>query len=442
MELSSKPITKEADCFSMKKKQNKLTTTAVVMCALGAIFYCYEYYLRVAPSVMREELKGAFLLNEASFGYLAFSCYYFAYIIMQIPVGTMTDRFGPRRILTFACFLCAFGTYLFATTSQVWVAEIGRFLVGFGSAFAYVGALKLSNIWLPRKYFAFMAGFCTALGMLGAMSGSITMSYLVGLMGWRPTLYYSVIIGFVLMLILWLVLRDTNKGVNIANSPSYKTAEIEEAVHQQFECLKEIMKSPQMWITGMIGCLTFLPISGFAEAWAPSFLETVGMSKRDAANGTSMMFLGFALGGPIWGIISDKIKSRRFPLMVGSFISASLMAWLILFPSTSQSEMYCLLFLCAFFASAEILIFAVSDDLSHSAVNATAVAFINMITMVGGFVLPWLIGKLLDNSLQLVDDTPSLTTQDYSSALAVLPAALLLAGVLSCILKESYRRHY
>ena len=65
-----------------------------------------------------------------------------------------------------------------------------------------------------------------------------------------------------------------------------------------------------------------------------------------------------------------------------------------------------------------------------------------MVVMVGGVVLPPLIGKLLDNSLQMVDGLPSLTIHDYSSALAILPAALLLAGILSALLKESYRKHY
>ncbi len=437
MDLSSKSVSEE---FYMKKKGSEsLTATAVIMCLLGAIFYCYEYYLRVAPSVMSAELKETFLLGEAAFGHLA-ACYYYAYTPMQIPVGIMTDRFGPRRILTFACFLCAFGTYLFAATSQIFVAQIGRFLVGFGSAFAYVGVLKISNDWLPHRHFALMAGLCTALGMFGAMSGSVTMSYLVEAVGWRDTLYYAVVVGVILALILWLVLRDKEKEKT--STALHKPVDMDDMVHRQFVHLKEMVKSSQMWINAIIGCLTFLPITGFAEVWAVRFLEAAGMSRYDAAIGASMMFFGFALGGPVWGVISDAVKSRRLPLMIGSFVAAGLMALVILFPSNSLMWMYPLLFFSAFFASAEILIFAVSNDLSRSSISATAVAFTNMATMVGGMVLPTLIGKLLDNAQLVVNGLPVLTIRDYSSALAILPAALVLAGVLSYVLKESYRRHH
>jgi len=407
---------------------------AITMCVLGAVFYCYEYYLRVAPSVMSAELKEVFGLGEASFGYLA-ACYYYAYTPMQIPVGIMMDRFGPRRILTFACFLCAFGTYLFASTVEITLAQVGRFLVGFGSAFAYVGVLKISSIWLPSKYFAMMAGLCTAMGMLGAIGGEVSMTYLVEMVGWRETLNYSVVVGLILTLLLWLVLRDGTQ-----HSQDSQTESLSEVVHHQFNGIKEMIYSSQMWISGLIGCLTFLPITGFAEIWAVSFLQSTGMSKDQAAFGSSMVFLGFAIGGPIWGIISDLIQSRRIPLILGSFISAGLMALLVFFPSDSIAWMYTLLFFSAFFASVEIIIFAVSNDLSRPSVNGTAVSFINMFTMIGGALIPPIIGEILDSSIQLVDNMPVLTAADYSQALAVIPVGLLLSGILSIFLRESYRK--
>jgi len=171
-----------------------------------------------------------------------------------------------------------------------------------------------------------------------------------------------------------------------------------------------------------------------------SFLQSTGMSKPQAAVGSSMVFLGFAVGGPLWGIISDTIQSRRVPLACGSFIAAVLLGLAIFFPSNSIAWMYSLLFFGAFFASVEIVIFAVSNDLSRASVSATAVAFTNMIVMVGGACLPPLIGKMLDNATQLVDNMPMVTSYDYATALAILPIALVIAGILSLLLKESYSR--
>lgn len=415
-----------------------MTGLVVSMCVLGAVFYCYEYFLRVAPSVMAFELKSAFSLSDAAFGNLA-ACYYYAYTPMQIPVGMMMDKYGPRRILTFACLCCVLGTYLFAVTSNVLLAQIGRFLVGFGSAFAYVGILKISDIWLPRKYFVLMAGLASALGMAGAIIGQITMAFMVKSMGWQVTMQYSAYAGIFLMFALLLVLRDEvpQDGKNRLKAES-SISEL-----KVIAGLIEIIKNRAMWMNGVIGCLTFLPLSAFGELWAVPFLETVGFTKAEAALGSSMVSLGFAIGGPCFGIYSEYIKSRRIPLAIGSFISAFFMFLAIAMPSLSKLWMFSLLFLSGFFAAAEILVFAIGNDLSRKEVTATAAAFTNMMVMVSGVIIPPVIGKLLDNSHRIGVDgqLSSIAVHDYTIALMILPVALVLAGFLSIHLKETYKSH-
>lgn len=423
--------------------EKTLTGLAFAMCALSAIFYCYEYYLRVAPSVMSVELKTTFLLSDAAFGHLA-AFFYYAYTPMQIPVGMMMDKFGPRRILTFACICCVAGTYLFASTHTILIAQIGRFLVGFGSAFAYVGVLKISNDWLPRKYFALMAGLTTALGMFGAMSGELTMASMVNSIGWQSTLQYSIYVGIALTVALWLILRDGRKDKNTLEHSieGNLNSNSESSSVSVLTGLKWMLKSRTMWINGLIGCLTFLPLSAFAELWAVPFLESVGFNKPEAAMGSSMIFLGFAIGGPCFGVISEMMASRRIPLMLGSFVSAFFLFLAILMPSTSKLWMYSLLFFSSFFASVEILVFAVSNDINRKEVSGTAAAFTNMVVMLGGAVLPPLIGKLLDNSQQLSITTglSFVATNSFGSALIVLPVALVLAGFLSLWLRETYQQ--
>lgn len=420
----------------VKVPSRSLTWLGFSMCSLAAIFYCYEYYLRVAPSVMSAELKSTFLLSDAAFGHLA-ACYYYAYTPMQIPVGLLLDRFGPRRVLTLACLMCAVGTYLFAATHSILLAQLGRFLVGFGSAFAYVGVLKISDVWLPKKYFALMAGISTTLGMLGAISGAISMSALVSRVGWQSTLYYSVWAGLILTVILWFVLKDRNPLES-----SSKDAFLAPRVLTVLQGLMKMVKNRQMWINGCIGCLTFLPLTAFAELWSVPFLETVGFTRSDAALGASVMFFGVAVGGPCWGLLSDYWKSRRMPLMIGSLCAAFFMLLLILFPSTSKSWMYTLLFLTSFFTSAEILVFAVSNDQNPKEVCATAAAFTNMFTMVGGALVPPIIGKILDSTLHIQQGLPVSSASDYTMALMAIPVGLLLATVLSFNLKESYTQSH
>lgn len=401
---------------------------AFTMCFLGMLFYCYEYYLRVAPSVMKAELQASFHLTETSFGYLV-AFYYYAYTLMQIPVGLSIDKFGPRRVLTFACAVCVLGTYCFATTTYTPIAQLARFMIGFGSAFAYVGVLKLTNDWLPAKYFAPVTGLCNTLGMLGAIFGEVTMEYLVQIMGWQSTLHYAVIAGVALMITLWLVLKDKT-------SDSIQKEETL-TLNSILKALLVLARNRQMWLIGLIGCFTFLPISGFAEVWAPNYLEMVGLTKSQAAWGSSLVFLGFAFGAPTWGYLSERTKSRRMPLITSSVAAAICMLYVLWMPSDNVSVMYTMLFLTGFFASVEILIFAVGNDISDSRASATAAAFSNMVITIAGALLAPIVGLILDSSLKASGQgIPSITY--YSSALTIIPACLILASILALVLKESH----
>jgi fucose permease len=84
----------------------------------GAAFFFYAWVLRVAPSVMVEELMRDFSVGAAVLGHLS-AAYFYGYAGMQIPVGILLDRFGPRRLMTVAAFVCAGGCVLFATAETL-----------------------------------------------------------------------------------------------------------------------------------------------------------------------------------------------------------------------------------------------------------------------------------------------------------------------------------
>jgi len=99
------------------KSRYKLIFISIFMCILGSLFYHYEYYLRVVPGVIRPELKLAYNISEAGFGFLV-GLYYWAYVPLQLIVGLTMDVLGPRKALTIACFISALGTYFFAGTDN------------------------------------------------------------------------------------------------------------------------------------------------------------------------------------------------------------------------------------------------------------------------------------------------------------------------------------
>ncbi len=412
------------------------TTSSImpwVICGLGALFYCYEYLLRITPSVITEELMHLYNLTATEVG--LFSAYYYhAYVPMQIIVGLLMDRYGPRHLLTLACVMCAFGTFLFANGYSLSIAELGRFLVGFGSAFAFVGALKLATIWLPPHRFALVSGIITCLGMVGAMIGDILLRNLVNHVGWQTTIHASAAIGIVLTVMIWVIIRDVNPQHAVLHSQPLNFRGL---IHGLWGAIK----NPQIWLNGMIGLLLYLSLSAFAELWGIQYLEqSHGLSKTAAANANSLIFLGWAVGGPLWGLFSDIIRLRRLPILLASVFALITILVILYVPGLSDIQLYLLLFAFGLASSAQILVFAVARETTHMRMTGTAIALTNFFVMVGGNVFQPVIGKLLDMRWTgtLEEGIRIYTPQAYEFALSVLPIGVALAIVIAFFVRETH----
>lgn len=423
-----------------KDRSGLVKMLAWTVCALGAIFYSYEYFLRISPSVMSAELMQHFKISATVFGGVS-AFYYYSYVPMQVPVGMLMDRFGPRRLLTLACAICVGGTYLFVASDSLTLAALGRFLVGFGSSFAFVGVLKLATIWLPPSQFAFFVGLSSALGTAGAITGDILLTRLVHVMGWRDTVFLSAALGIVLVLLLWFIVRDTHiithkKGLKVRHQRA--SSFVRELI--------VILSNPQMWIVGLIGCCIYLPTTVFGELWGILYLEHGRfLMPVQAGIGVSALFLGYTIGAPLIGGLSDLLKTRRKLLLIGALISTVLMTILLYVPDLTRIQIYILLFALGIAYSAQALVFVISRELSAKGFAGTAIAVTNMMVMLGGMFFQPLIGVLLDFSWGA---GAPLTTHlhkynvydiiDYQFALSIIPAGIFLAFILTFFLKETY----
>lgn len=401
---------------------------------LGGLFYCYEYFLRVTPSMMTNELMQAYQLDAAMLGHLA-AFYYYAYTPMQLPVGLLIDHYGPRRLLIFACLICVMGTLLFAISDRLLLAQMGRFLVGLGSAFGFVSVLKLATLWLPIRRFAMIAGLATTAGMIAAIIGDNAMALLVHWTGWRNTAYISAILGVALAALIAALMPDSYQ------KPSQSQwVELKQLLKGTYQFIKDY----RIWLNGIIGCILYLPLSAFAELWGVPYLQNVmHYSASEAASTISAVFLGWAIGGPIAGRISDVTENRLLPMLLGAVSCGAIISIILAFPTVSHLTLSVLLFLFGFSSSAQVIVFAFCRDLSPFKLSGTALALTNMIVMLGAIISQPAIGMLLDwvggrpgiSKLSL-----SYSVSDYQFALSILPLSMAIACILLGILWWSERQ--
>lgn len=418
----------------------KLAIYPWLICSIGMLFYCYNYFLRVSPSAMQSDLMQGFHITAGQFGWLA-GLYYFAYTPMQIPVGMIYDRFGARLVLFFACLTAVSGLGIFIMADTLTEASIGRFLIGLGSAFAYIGVLKLASIWLAPNRFATVAGLTTAFGMISAIFSEVYLTKFVETLGYKNALYTAFFIGIGLSLFILMFMRNRPK-YQLAHQNEIAKKAIPMSFLQLLQSLRVVLTNPQMWLIGIIGCLFYLPASVFLDLWGIPYLKAVyQLTPEEAAWVINMTFIGWIIAGPSIGALSDRIKKRRLPLLVSAVMATLLLSIVFYTSNLPMAALYFLFFFIGIFCGAHPLCFALGKENSPIAISGIAVAVTNTLIMIGGLIFQPVVGKLLDKhavNVTLHNGIPVYSTGDYTYALSVIPIGLVLAIVLTFFLKETH----
>jgi sugar phosphate permease len=410
---------------------SKVSQKALLIWACGGFFYFYQFILRVSPSVMTEDLMKAFAVQGCTLGILT-AFYYNAYASLQIPLGMLLDRFGPRRLLTFSCFLCTLGCVLFASSNYLSIASLGRLLMGAGSACAFIGTIKLATMWFPLERIGKVVGFTMLLGTLGATFAGAPLAALVELVGWRQSLFIISILGAVLCVVIWSFVRDRVQ-------PS---EELEKTrAPRILQGFITVITNRQVWLLALYGSLMYVPLSAFADLWGVSYIiQLYGVDRKIAGSLVSMIYVGVAVGAPLAAFFSDYLKKRQLPMMIGAAFSLMLYGIIVYYPAIPLELMYVLLFLTGLSFAPQMLCFASVCEQIPLAASGVAVGFTNMIVMASGVIFEPLVGFLLEHSAKgaVVGGVPLYTVEDFRFSLATIPLSILGAFALTFFIQETY----
>jgi predicted MFS family arabinose efflux permease len=391
---------------------------------MGAVFYLYEMILRASPGVMANDLRQDFGITPQTLGFLS-SMYYWAYTPLQIPCGLILDKVGPRKLIAGSCILCALSCGLFGWTESLSVAYIARFLMGAGSACAFISALALSSGWFPASYFSLMAGLTSLLGSCGGVFAGEPLAFFTEWLGWRATMLHLSWVGLILSVLMWFGIRDPQKKPQDSRLVSHF-----------WNRLKRIAHNPQIWLIGIVGGLLYLPISAFAELWAIPFLqETYHLDQKSASFATMILYIMNGAGGPIIAMLSTRWKSYIHILKIVAIAESILFIAMALAPFLPYASIIVVAGMIGFVLGGQILIFSVVKGLCHSDDLGSAYAFTNALVMGCGLIFQPLLGKVLQASWSLlrggyVGTDPYYTGSMYAMAIVVLPLAYMVSWIL------------
>lgn len=395
---------------------------------LCALFFFYAFVQRVAPSVMVDELMRDFAVGGALVGNLS-AFYYYAYAGSQIPVGVLLDRFGPRRLITVAVALVAVGSFVFAGAETLWMAYLGRMLIGFGCAFSFAGALNYAAIWMPAHRFATLSGGAQLLGVLGGITGQAPLGVAVEAFGWRPMMLVVAVFGAVLAIGCGLILRDRPRGDGATARPRLLAG------------LKRAAGSGQVWLAAMFGLAMTSAMLAFGGLWGvPYVMQAYGHPKAEAALLVSTLFIGWGIGAPLFGWLADRYRRRKPFMILGAFLSTTGIAAAVYLPHTSEVTLVASLVIQGLGASSMVLSFSVGRENTPLWAAGATIGIINGCVVGSGAVLQPLLGWVLDLAWDgtMLEGARVYTAVAYESAFLVLPAIGLFGLIVALLIRETH----
>jgi MFS family permease len=414
-------------------------STAVIAFVLGALFFGYAFIQRVSPSVMTAELMREFSVGATALGSLS-AFYFYTYASIQLPVGMLTDRFGPRKLMSAAAGLCAFASIGFALSDSIVTASIGRALIGGTVAFAFVGTLSIAGYFFKSSRYTLLAGLLQSVGMCGAIFGQAPLRHLVESLGWRGTM--TALAGVaVLLSILLFVLVPRRSAEQLTATNQAGSSQTNATKKKLLDGLKSVSSNSQTWICAIIGFGLAATMLGFGALWSVPWLTTVhGYSTVQAGGIASMIFVGWAVFSPLVGWLSDKIGRRNPVMMLGALLCFVSFATLIFYTPSATSMIMGLIFLTGAGGCTMTAGFSSVRELNRPEFSSTALGLMNMFIVGAGAVVQPLIGWLLDKNWDgsLMEGARVYSDQAFTSALTSLLVVTSLAFVGTLFLKETY----
>lgn len=392
----------------------------IISWALGCIFYLLQYAVRSSPAVMLGELSDSFGLSTFQMSSIL-GTYYYSYAIVSLIAGVAYDKFGAKYPIAIGAGLICLGCLLFSLSGEV-TGNAGRLLQGAGSAFSFTGCVYLASHGFPAKYIATAIGFTQCMGMLGGSSGQFITGPLIenGL----PVHLFWIVMGAACGVICLLLLLTTPKEVREPNTTHTSDSFITP--------YKIVFSNLQSYLSGIISGLLFVPTTVFAMTWGISFLVTDrGMDRHAAVLASAMVPMGWVIGCPLLGFISDKIGRRKPVLIGGSLVMILCFLQLFFMPQLMAPLVSMLVFGIA--SGAAMIPYTMIKEANPDEVKGSATGGINFITFgvtsCLGPVFAAYHGKTLANS--------AAHEAHFQAAGIFLIAVIVVALIVSLLIKET-----
>ncbi len=415
----------------MNKATNKTNNYRWLIWGIMALSYVVVFFHRMAAGVVKDDLIQSFHISATTFANLG-ATYFYAYMLMQIPAGILADTLGARKTVTAGTLLAGVGSILFGFAPTVAVAFLGRLLVGMGVSVVFVCILKILSVWYRPEEFSTMSGVTSFIGNMGGLMAQTPLALMVAVFTWRNTFMAIGLASILIAVLCYLIIRDYPTDTKTEKLSAINQ---EKADKPSAKTFIQVITNKHTWPGFFLFAGFFGSYISFSGTWGVSYMMDVyGLSKSSAANYPMAATLGLMVGSILIGVISDRSKNRKKPMLV--FGLCHLATWAILVFSNGGKPpieiLYPLFFAMGFFCATFILTFAVAKEVNHPKTAGVSTATVNTGGFLGAALLPALMGMYIDGAGQTL---PAVTL--YQNAFMYCFIAAVIGTIAIFLIKET-----
>lgn len=403
-----------------------------IVCLSAALFFFYEFiqmhmFNSISPGLMRD-----FSVDAVSLGYLS-STYLYADVIFLLPAGLILDRFSTRTVILSSMTLCIGGTLGFAVSHTVWLAGLFHFMSGVGNAFCFLSCMMLTARWFPANRRAFVVGVIVTMAMVGGVVAQTPLAWLSSSYGWRHALFIDAALGLAIMSVIWFFVRDYPEDYQEERTQN-------EAAPSFFISLRGAFLNSQNWLCGFYASLMNLPIMLLGAVWGDLFLNQVhGISMTRATVATSALFIGTIIGSPLVGYYSDKMKSRKKPMLFGAITSILTIFYILYTPGMGFMTATLAFLALGFFTSSQVIAYPTITESSPSNITGTSMGLASVLIMGGAAIAQPLFGYLIEIGWnhEVIHSVPHFSQANFHHGMILFPVAFVIALLALSSLRET-----
>jgi predicted MFS family arabinose efflux permease len=276
-----------------------MTVSAIgVVYAPFAAGFFLSYTMRSINAVIAGDLARDVELSAAELGLLS-SAFFIAVAVMQLPLGVMLDRYGPRRVQTVLLAVAAVGSAIFAGGQDGLTLGLGRILIGAGFAGGLMASLKAIALWFPRERLGLANSSILALGGIGALVATVPADAFAAAYGWR-TIFW--VLGAATALVAG--------AIHILVPEKLGTA-APKTLGESVGGLLEIYRDPLFIRVAPLSSVVAGSFQSVQSLWTGPWLRDVaGLSRSDVALGLLAIALALTIGHIGMAVSADRIAAR------------------------------------------------------------------------------------------------------------------------------------